>query len=373
MKQLAIFVCLLVVLGTAVAVIGGGTAIGQGRAPSLVLSAVEQEPANGRTAVGDATLAKLATAIVKKPKDRGARFALISALMASGKFADAKRAAIEWRAVDAYNLVVVRLLGDIYAEQGNHRAALRTYSAVVELLAKDVRAQRALASVLKQSGDVASAYARLREANRLKPGDRRLLFELGDAAERLGNLAEAKQSFETIVSDEEVNESIRYPAKQRLAQVYAAQRRIALHASEREKAESLSAAIDALKLKGGADNDIKIYLSWDTDRSDVDLWITNPSGEKVFYEHKTGKFGGTLYRDVTNGYGPESFTAHRAHRGTYTVEVNYYSAGRSNFPEARGEVVVVLNEGRADEKKHVLPYRLFAAKQVVNVATIAVN
>ena len=101
--------------------------------------------------------------------------------------------------------------------------------------------------------------------------------------------------------------------------------------------------------------------------------MTNPAGERVFYQHKNGQFGEALYDDVTTGYGPESFTAPHAHGGDYVVQVNYYGAGRSNFSEARGEVVVILDEGKPTEKRQVLPYRLFAVGQTVTVARIHVG
>jgi uncharacterized protein YfaP (DUF2135 family) len=135
----------------------------------------------------------------------------------------------------------------------------------------------------------------------------------------------------------------------------------------------LASSIKELKLAGGTENDIKVYLTWDTDHSDVDLWVTNPAGEKVFYSHRKGQYGEALFDDVTTGYGPESFTAANAARGTYVVQVNYFGRGRSNFSEARGEVVVVLDEGKPTETKHVLPYRLFDEKQTVTVARIAVG
>jgi tetratricopeptide (TPR) repeat protein len=365
----------VVIAALCMAVCAIGFAAGP-RPPSLSLTAVDREPAGGREALDDAAIAALEKAVADKPEDRRARFELISGLMASGKLAAARDAARAWREVDAYNLVVVRLLGDIYSELGKRREALRTYSAVVELLPEDPAAQRALAGVLKQSGDVEAAYERLTAAAALRPDDVGLRFELADAAQRIGKQAEAQAAFASVAASESANESIRYPAKQRLAQILSEQRREALtggDTNDRARAARLDAEIEALQIKGGSINDIVVYLSWDTDRSDVDLWVTNPTGEKVYYEHKVDKFGGALFHDVTNGYGPESFTAKKAARGTYVVAVHYYSAGRSNFPEARGEVVVVLNEGTAKEKKHVLPYRLFQAKQVVTVAKISVQ
>lgn len=342
-------------------------------APSrLSLIPGEREPAGARS-IDDAELTRLHAAVEAAPGDRAARFALVRALDRAGKLDDAIAAARAWRAVDAYNLVVVRLLGDLYAARGERAAARRTYSAVVELLPDDASAQRALASALKQAGDLAAAYDRLAAATALAPDDGRLAFELADAAYRLDRLDEARARFEAIVAAAATPAAVGYPARQRLAQIYHQQARAAQTAGDAAAAAALAARVADLHLSGGTENDIKIYLTWDTDRSDVDLWVTNPAGEKVFYEHRTGRFGDALYDDVTTGYGPESYTAPVAQPGTYLVQVNYYGVGRGNVSEARGEVVVVLDEGKPSETRTVLPYRLFAAKDTVTVARIDVR
>jgi tetratricopeptide (TPR) repeat protein len=293
--------------------------------------------------------------------------------MRANQTEDALAAAREWRAIDAYNLVVVRLIGDLYSELGRRDEARRAYSAVVELLPKDASAQRALASVLKQAGDLQGAYDRLRAAADLAPNDRRLAFEVADVANRLGAIDEARERFAAIVADAETPEAVRYPAKQRLAQVYRQLARDAAAAGKASDAAALEKSIKELALAGGTENDVKVYLTWDTDRSDVDLWVTNPAGERVFYSHRKGRFGEALYDDVTTGYGPESFTAPTAQPGEYLVQVNYYGGGRGNFSEARGEVVIVLDEGKPNEQKHVLPYRLFEVGQTVAVARVKVT
>lgn len=342
--------------------------------PRLALIPKDSEPADtGPGSANDVDLETLAAAVEAEPDSRPARFDLVRALMRAGKLHEALAAARAWRLDDAYNLVVVRLLGDIYSELGDTGNALRAYSAVVELLPEDPHAQRALASVLKQRGNLDAAYQRLHAAARLRPDDMRIAFELADAAHRLGRLDEARERFERISASDDASMAIRYPARQRLAQIYAAMRREASSAGQDATAGELDQRIAALDIKGGVQNDIKVYLTWDTDRSDVDLWVTNPAGEKIFYSHKNGQFGGALYDDVTTGYGPESFTARHARPGTYVVEVNYYDAGRSNFSEARGEVVIILNEGSDHEQKHVLPYRLYRPKQTVTVANIQVR
>lgn len=343
-----------------------------GDAKKLTLSPGEREPAQTDRPTA-AALADLQARIAARPKDREARFHHVRALMRAGKLSEALEAARAWRAIDAYNLVVVRLLGDIYTELGDKPAARRAYSAVVELLPRDATAQRALASVLKQAGDLDGAYDRLAAAAELAPKDQRLAFERADVAARLGRTAEARQRFQAIVDDGATPEAVRYPATQRLAQLGRQLAREAAASGNTDEARSLEAEVARLKLAGGSQNDIKVYLTWDTDKSDVDLWVTNPAGERVFYQHKTGRFGEALYDDVTTGYGPESFTAPRARAGDYVVQVNYYGAGRSNFSEARGEVVVILDEGKPTESRKVLPYRLFHAGQTVTVARITVG
>jgi len=336
------------------------------------LSVQGVDSAPPRDAVDDARLERLAKAVADNPRDREARVAHARGLIAAGKPGDALNAVKAWREVDAYNLVVVRLLGDLLTELGRPAEALRAYSAVTELLATDPEAHRALATILKQQGDLDAAHQRLTVARSLRPNDARIRFELADVALRLERREEARTLLSSIVDDDSAPQQLRHPAKQRLAQVFAQVRRSANAAGDTTAAETAAAEIEALSLKGGTVNDIKIYLTWDTDRTDVDLWVRTPSGEKIFYSHTKGRHGAALFDDVTSGYGPESFTAPKARTGAYQVQVNYFGGSGSADKEARGEVLVVLNEGRDDEAQHSFPYRLFKKKQTITVAKIEV-
>ena len=340
---------------------------------SLTLKAKDSMPKEGRVKPTADSIAAMRKAVTDAPEDRGKRFDLVRGLMAYGDLPDALKEAQAWRAKDAYNLVVVRLIGDIYTESGDKERARRAYSAIVELVPKDAEAQRALATVLKQGGDLEGAHARLVAAMKLRPDDARMTFELADVAQRLDRLDEAKDQFESIVAATETPEAVKFPAKQRLAQIYGKLRRDALTKKDATEAKRLQGLIDALAIEGGSVNDLKVYLSWDTDRTDVDLWVVTPSKEKVYFENKKGKNGEALFGDVTNGYGPESFTAKTAQPGKYAIVVDYYGTSRTVFTEARGEVVVVLHEGSAQEERHVLPYQMFAPKQTVTVAEIEVK
>lgn len=332
----------------------------------------EREP-KGRKRPSPQELALLRSQVEQNPKLRKPRLELVRALMKSSDWRAAHDAATAWREHDAYNLVVVRLLGDIETELGETARARRTYSAIVELLPRDVEARRALSTVLKQAGDFEGARAELVAALAMERSDPRIVFELGDVEQRLGLEESARARFESTNQAADASEALRYPARQRLLQLYTRARREAERRGEGTAVAELSRRIDGLGIHGGTENDIKVYLSWDSDRTDVDLWVTTPAGEQVYYAHRKGRGGEALFDDVTTGYGPESFSAPRAQAGEYAVQVKYFGSAGGASKDARGEVLVVLNEGRPNEVRQVFPYRLFEVNDVVTVARIRVE
>ena len=110
--------------------------------------------------------------------------------------------------------------------------------------------------------------------------------------------------------------------------------------------------------------DLRVTLTWDTPGTDVDLWVTGPDGEKVYYQQKQGKAGGTLDTDVTSGFGPETYTQARTEPGTYRVEAHYYSGA----PPTRVTVTVIRGEGTAREERQDFHGVLLRKDDVVQVA-----
>lgn len=87
-------------------------------------------------------------------------------------------------------------------------------------------------------------------------------------------------------------------------------------------------------------------LQWDTNYSDLDMYVTDPSNQTIWYGNRS--ISGRAHQDVddVNGYGPEVttyFTNGNAPAGNYEVNINYYSthgAGTTHYT-----VDVLLNEG----------------------------
>jgi len=74
------------------------------------------------------------------------------------------------------------------------------------------------------------------------------------------------------------------------------------------------------------DGVLQIGLSWNTDETDVDLWVTDPMGERIYYSNPNSASGGYLDRDDTDGFGPENiYWVDDIPDGTYLIQVHYYS------------------------------------------------
>lgn len=76
----------------------------------------------------------------------------------------------------------------------------------------------------------------------------------------------------------------------------------------------------------GQSGDVQVSLTWNT-TADLDLYVTEPSGEVIWYSHRTSATGGQLDVDDTNGYGPENifWPVGSAPPGQYSVTVKHYS------------------------------------------------
>src|SRR5262249_28781853 len=56
-----------------------------------------------------------------------------------------------------------------------------------------------------------------------------------------------------------------------------------------------------------APSDLRVTISWNTDATDIDLWVIEPDGTKCFYGQRSTRNGGELSEDQREGYGPERY------------------------------------------------------------------
>ncbi len=96
--------------------------------------------------------------------------------------------------------------------------------------------------------------------------------------------------------------------------------------------------------------DLRVTISWNTDATDVDLWVIEPGGEKCFYGHRNTKSGGELTEDQTQGYGPERYQIKNAQKGAYRVLVHYFNPNPNLLAgETHVNVVITRHAGTPQE------------------------
>jgi len=119
--------------------------------------------------------------------------------------------------------------------------------------------------------------------------------------------------------------------------------------------------------------DVRVILTWDADNTDMDLWVTDPNGEKCFYSHRHTKIGGHMSPDYTGGYGPEEFLLKRAQPGKYLVHVNYYGNRQQVIAGATTvQMEMTTDFGKPIAKTEAVTLRLQGSKEVIKVGEFVI-
>ena len=119
------------------------------------------------------------------------------------------------------------------------------------------------------------------------------------------------------------------------------------------------------------DSDLRVVMTWDADLTDMDLWVTNPEGERIYYGDRRGEDGGFYNYDFTRGYGPEEYFIKKALEGGYRVEGNYFGSGSVTLT---GSIILQIeiytNYGRANEERQVVSFRLSGRGETYQAGTV---
>ena len=120
--------------------------------------------------------------------------------------------------------------------------------------------------------------------------------------------------------------------------------------------------------------DLLIIIGWNTDRSDVDLHVQEPSGEICFYKNPLTKLGGKITQDVTQGYGPEMYRLETAKSGIYQIKVKYFASDQ-NRATTRTKVYATIYRrwGSKNETVQRKTLTLERGKEMHQVATLQIG
>jgi hypothetical protein len=95
--------------------------------------------------------------------------------------------------------------------------------------------------------------------------------------------------------------------------------------------------------------EVRIVMDWNQMDTDLDLHVTEPTGEECYYGHKSTVAGARFSKDFTQGYGPEQYLIRNAVKGKYIIKTNYF--GESTLTEnGPATVLVEIYTKRANGK-----------------------
>jgi tetratricopeptide (TPR) repeat protein len=127
------------------------------------------------------------------------------------------------------------------------------------------------------------------------------------------------------------------------------------------------------RLRGNLPLALRVVMAWDTDDTDIDLWVTDPDREKASYAHRLTRQGGAMSPDARGGYGPEEFSLKTARPGPYRIEAQFY--GNTQQVLSAGTTVMVritTGFGTPQARDAWSTVRLTQGREVVRLADIEV-
>lgn len=205
-------------------------------------------------------------------------------------------------------------MADFFSERQRHNISLRILSNLAEMELENHQLLRILGHRLSQSGHLKLAAKVFEDVLSIREEEPQSYRDLALVLSRIGEHQRAVNLLYEIV---ERSWDDRFPEIEQIA----LDEMNAIVALQKESLDL--SGIDARFLVN-LPLDIRVVLNWDADNCDMDLWVTDPDGEKCYYDNAQTRIGGQISRDFTGGYGPETFSARNAKPGKYSVQINYY-------------------------------------------------
>lgn len=224
---------------------------------------------------------------------------------------------------------------DLMFERGQAALALRVLSNLAEMDLENRALLRILGQRLLQAQAPALAVPVLRKVLRLAPHEPQSYRDLGLALAASGQAQAAIEMLHEVVQ----RPWPRFPE----IELIALAELNAIVAARAHGTPLDTSAIDRRLLRN-LPLDLRAVLSWDTDNTDVDLWVTDPDGEAAYYGNALTYQGGRMSQDATGGYGPEEFALRHAKPGVYRVEAQFYGH-RQQIVSAATTIQLVLSTG----------------------------
>ena len=251
---------------------------------------------------------------------------------------------------------------EVFFAKGQTALAVRVLSNLAEMELENRQILRILAYRLSQAGLHQLAIPLLERVRELAPDEPQSWRDLGLALAAAGQPQRAVEMLWEVAGR---------PWDQRFADIDI----IAL--AELNALIARNKAVDSSRidprLVRNLPLDLRAVLSWDADNTDIDLWVTDPNGERAFYGHRLTYQGGAMSHDFTGGYGPEEFSLRFAKPGRYEVRAQFYGHRQQIIsPYTTQMLWMATGFGTPGQKDEQVVLRLSGAGQEVFVGSFEV-
>lgn len=298
------------------------------------------------------------------------RFFDVMTDLSAGRNQQALDTALAWQQGDPGDVLALVALGEVAEKGGDPETAARAYGSIIDLYPSRADLRRYATYRLARTGGNAQHLAvdSAREAVASRGDHPSSHRALAYALVGIGKHREAAAALVAGLHDEHVQWG-RFTEVQRILRedlgLVAAAWALQEPAARPE--------IDAMLRTEGASlpttPSLRFVLTWETDANDVDFHIHDGKGGHAFFSDKTLPSGGSLYADITTGYGPECF----AIEGTpgaypYNLRAHYYSRGPMGY--GMGRVQAVQHDGKGTLVVKEYPFVVMKDHEWMDLGTI---
>lgn len=257
-------------------------------------------------------------------------------------------------------------VADVFMERGQVSLGLRILSNLAEMNLENRQILRILAYRLLQAKQAQLALPILQQVVVLNPNEPQSWRDLGLAYAQDGQYQRAVDNLWEVVARPWHN---RFPDIELIALG-----ELNAIVAQAAPASAVDTSRFDERLMRNLPLAVRAVLSWDADNTDIDLWVTDPNNEKVYYGHRLGYQGGSMSRDFTRGYGPEEYSLRQAKPGKYKVQAHFYG-NRQQIIAGATTLMLRLSTGfgSAQQKDDNIILRLSGQGAVVDVGTFEVG
>lgn len=255
-------------------------------------------------------------------------------------------------------------VADIFFDRKQPELALRILSNLAEMNLDNRHVLRILSYRLLQAKQPQDAIPFLTRVAELSPNEPQSWRDLGLAYAATGASQEAIKNLWKVVSQPWHG---RFPGVEQIALNE-------LNAIAASSVQTVDTSFVDARLRKNLPVDLRVVLAWDADDTDIDLWVTDPNDEKVYYSHKLSYQGGRISNDFRGGYGPEEFLLKDAKPGKYKVEAKFYGHRQQVITPATSLMMKLTTQfGRKNQKDESVILRLSGQAEEVFVGEFTVK